>query len=429
MRRTLRTARGHRSRGAVALLVAFSLPVLLGLAALVIDLGRLYVIKSELQNAMDACALAAATPLTGASDATLFDIARAQGLALSDGTVSGNGSRPPESVNRVHFQQEAVNPAQIEVSFASAAAGPWRASTGTNPQGLAPADARLVRCHITDGPRGLWVLPVLQALGLPAPLTASVSAQAVAALAPGQRVCAMPIAPCAVPGSSAANNFGLVVGQRLTAVNNPGAGYGGGHFGWLDFTPPNGGASELAGLIEGGGMCAVAIGTPVGQPGQVNSLERSWNTRFGLYAGGTAPTAAAPDYTGWGYASGGGNHSDYQQRRIARTPFQGQVKSGTTVLLAAQHQQLGTSRRLATAPIVACDDWNGGKGSAQVQVLDLACVLMLAPVRSGGSPTGAGVGATMDIEFLGLAGRPGVPCATLGEVGSGSGRLVPGLIQ
>ena len=49
----------RNQRGAVAIIVGLTLAVLIGFAGLALDLGRLYVNKSELQNAADSCALAA----------------------------------------------------------------------------------------------------------------------------------------------------------------------------------------------------------------------------------------------------------------------------------------------------------------------------------------------------------------------------------
>ena len=46
-------------RGAVAIIVGLTIAVLVGFAGLALDGGRLYVNKTELQNAADACALAA----------------------------------------------------------------------------------------------------------------------------------------------------------------------------------------------------------------------------------------------------------------------------------------------------------------------------------------------------------------------------------
>ena len=54
-----------RRRGAVAVLVMVLLPVLVGFAALVIDVGVLYNARADLQNAADAAALAGASALAG----------------------------------------------------------------------------------------------------------------------------------------------------------------------------------------------------------------------------------------------------------------------------------------------------------------------------------------------------------------------------
>lgn len=77
------TAAGHpavrprQQRGAVLLVVTFSLIVLFGLAALVLDVSRMYIIKSQLQNAADAGALRAAKVLDG----TLPGLATAESKA------------------------------------------------------------------------------------------------------------------------------------------------------------------------------------------------------------------------------------------------------------------------------------------------------------------------------------------------------------
>jgi len=59
--------------GAVLVLVAVCLVVLIGMAALAIDLGQLYVARQRAQNVCDAAALAGAPFLTGSSDCTALD--------------------------------------------------------------------------------------------------------------------------------------------------------------------------------------------------------------------------------------------------------------------------------------------------------------------------------------------------------------------
>jgi hypothetical protein len=55
----------NRQQGAVAIIVGLSLFILIGLLGLVLDLGHLYITKTELQNAADAAALSGAKELNG----------------------------------------------------------------------------------------------------------------------------------------------------------------------------------------------------------------------------------------------------------------------------------------------------------------------------------------------------------------------------
>ncbi len=65
----------ERQRGAVAIIVGLMIVVLVGFIGLALDLGKLYVSKSELQNRADSCALAAARDLTGATPLTVSEAA------------------------------------------------------------------------------------------------------------------------------------------------------------------------------------------------------------------------------------------------------------------------------------------------------------------------------------------------------------------
>jgi len=55
----------QHQRGAVAIIVGISIVILVAMLGLVVDLGHLYVAKSELQNAADAAALSGAKELNG----------------------------------------------------------------------------------------------------------------------------------------------------------------------------------------------------------------------------------------------------------------------------------------------------------------------------------------------------------------------------
>ena len=77
----LKAMRSRCQRGAVAITFAFSLLVLFGFMALVFDLGRTYVVRTELQNAADAAALAGAKELNQTKAGVDAAVARAIAMA------------------------------------------------------------------------------------------------------------------------------------------------------------------------------------------------------------------------------------------------------------------------------------------------------------------------------------------------------------
>src|SRR5215212_196325 len=99
----------HRERGSVVVTTALSMVVLLAFLGGVIDIGRIYVIKSELQNAADSCALAAA----GALDGSLAGIQSA-----------ANAAKVVAEKNNLNLQNDAltvstnVNPTGITLDVA-----------------------------------------------------------------------------------------------------------------------------------------------------------------------------------------------------------------------------------------------------------------------------------------------------------------------
>ncbi len=421
-------------RGAIAILALMSLPILFGFGALVVDLARLFVYKTEIQNAMDGCALAATSPLTGVNDPNIFDVARAHALATMDIARNGVATRTAQTVNRLHFQKDNFVLADVTVEFSTALSGqPWIAATSTSFGGITPATAKFVRCTYHDDGNALFFKPLLSTFVSGVSSTASVSADAVAKLGHAQSTCAFPVALCIVPGATATTSppWGLVVGARKVSVNNPGSGYGTGNYGWLDFTPPAGGASELRALITGNGSCNVVVGATVGQPGVVSTLESAWNSRFGIYKNPLNSTTAPPDFTGYSYPTGSNNYANYVTRLASRASFKppGGAPSSITVLTSAQHASLGQKRRVATAAMVNCSVWNSS-GSANPPVLDFGCILLLAPVKDGGPPAQwLQTSNTLDIEYLGLASAVNTPCASSGLAGGTYGPLVPVLAK
>ena len=287
-------------RGAAAVLFSLALPVLIGLAALAIDVSRLVVVRAELQSAADACALAAVSQLrsTTASTSQLLR-AESYGLALSDAlarSVSGE-ARPADSLNRFDFQSRQLNGTMLAVRFSNSASGPWRAASAGS------GSLSHVRCSADGGQIPLYLAGVVGVRQV-----FPVTANAVAALAPSQVNCAFPMALCKLPGTRANSSKpgGLRVGDWMREPSSKGTSRydGAGNFGWVDFDPPKGGADQLQELIAGRGSCSLEVGGPVGESGAKSSVYDAWNSRFGLYgSGGPTPAASPGDVSGYAYTS------------------------------------------------------------------------------------------------------------------------------
>ena len=160
----------RKQKGATAVIVAVSIVVLIGSIGLALDLGKLFITKSELQNSADACALAAARELSG-SYVNQLSLAEAAGIEV--------GIR-----NDVFFQQDPVSVGSSNITFSETLDGTYL-----------PKDSvanilavKFVRCTVERTDIANWFMQVL-GIG-----NQQVSATAVASLVPGQTTCAFPVA-------------------------------------------------------------------------------------------------------------------------------------------------------------------------------------------------------------------------------------------
>ncbi|HJV69442.1 pilus assembly protein TadG-related protein [Ideonella sp.] len=435
------SARRATQRGAVAIVVGLTLVVLVGMVGLAIDGGHLYLTKTELQNASDACALAASYNLTGApaiSQASFIE-ADAAGVTV--------GAR-----NKVDFQGSNVANADITVEFAeSLTGGAWLKAT-SNPS----ANSKYVRCTL----QRTGITPYLmQVMGFG---DQTVKAMATATLAPSQSNCAVPMGLC-TPTGSTPPEYGYVKGNwyGLDFKDTGGNANYTGNFRWLDFDPnkttpgcPGAGAGEIACVMQGTGQCSLPPPnsgscpktggtTPpgcVGENGNVSKMEAAYNSRFGVYKGGGGNpnlNNAPPDFTGRAYDSstwslardafngtGAPGESNFKAARTAhmntQSAFYSSPYSNTTV---EDHTSHGADRRVVVVPIVDCNSFTGGGQYAPIRAY--ACVLLLDPYRKSSSSV------ITQFEYLGLANAPGSPCASSGVTGddSSQGPLVPSLVQ
>lgn len=430
----------------MAIIVALSIFVLVGMIGLAIDLGRMFVIKTELQNAADACALAAARELDGNADA----LTRADAAGILIGTR-----------NDINFQDEAAPVTEASLTYSDTLSDGGSPPRNTNfNRAISAADAKYVMCTISRPNIGMLFMGV-RGFG---PQT--VNAYAVATLAPGQTTCAVPLGVCKPTAGSATAPFGLEIGKWYSGKFGTGGGETlTGSYNWIDFNPTGGGADELKDLLAGVGKCELPpVGACVGQQGQIAAATDAWNTRFGLYKNGGQynPADNPPDKTGLAYTlSGVGgatattwpnpepqhayngtydaslgstpipNYQGASDLSVSTPPppysYQSSNPAGIngfnayTPLTPAEHKDRGQQRRVALAPVVDCGLLSGATscGSQLVPILGYACVLLLNPIKGPNDVV---------LEYLGQPNDPGTPCASYGLAG-GNGPLVPVLVQ
>ena len=416
-------------RGAVILTVCFLLFFLLGFMAIAFDFGRLFIVKTELQTAMDSCALAAAQELDGQASALV--------RARSAGKTAAN-------LNGVNLQSANWDGkgqvVDAEIDFRDAA---YTATT-------APASARYAHCqHQQQGIR-MWLLHAIGAFNGDSaanPATREVLASAVATRASSQSTCPIPVAIKAKSCCGASLNYGFLVGEWVTIFDKGGASSG--EMGWYNLDGSNS-ASETAAELSEGGRCGTRLGDTLGTPGAQTSVDRPWNYRFGVYKNSDSPALNHPDQTGYSYTDynwknavpqnafagtpAAGSHVTAQNYITKRAAYASLADTGTSVKTGSQitfgdnnklnsfqqlatpgalgeHQRYGYSRRLVIVPVI-----NAGS-----KVVDFVCMFMLHPL--------SGPNDSAKMEFRGLAGAAGSPCTPSGTPGGTAGPLVPVLVR
>lgn len=134
MRNTIHSM--QRQGGAVAIIVGLSIFVLVVMLGLVLDLGQLYITKTELQNAADAAALAGAKDLDGTADG--IDRAESQAISTAD-------------ANSVRFGANAgaVVIASANIEYGPSPSGPWSVYAAAR---AAPAELSFLKVDTSDPP-------------------------------------------------------------------------------------------------------------------------------------------------------------------------------------------------------------------------------------------------------------------------------------
>jgi Flp pilus assembly protein TadG len=211
--KSLSRIRGHfysDQSGAILIIVAISLVILVGITGLAIDLGHAFVNKSQLQNIADACALAGASAL----NETTAGIVEAQSRATNN-TASGLN-------NKFEFNSNPLTIDAAWVTYSTALNGTYMAYAAA--QG-SPAGIKFVKVAIPSAQAS----EVLFGTVIPGiPNVINLGAEAIAGRANQQQVCNGVLDPFAAPPgpppglSDPTGNFGYIAGYVYEVRFAPG---------------------------------------------------------------------------------------------------------------------------------------------------------------------------------------------------------------
>ncbi len=196
----------QRQHGAVAIIVALCMTLLLGMLGLVSDLGHLYVVKAELQNAADAAALSGALELNG----TVAGVNNALNSAVE---AAGK--------NKYDLNSRVVSITANDVTFSDSPEGPW--SNSSNAQSD-PTDKSFIKVDTGALSLDTWFIQVLSRTAIPKTFAMAVAGKFAVNITP--------LAICKLDDPGTTNELGYERGVSYNVSDaNP---LGNGAMYWLD---------------------------------------------------------------------------------------------------------------------------------------------------------------------------------------------------
>jgi hypothetical protein len=408
----------RRQRGALTVMAGLLLVVLAGMLALVLDLAHLFIVKSELQNAADACALSAAAELASVDPDPSVMLAR----ATAAGTAVG-------AANKIELQGAPTDIAPNDITIATAYGGPYTRIPDPKDY-LKYKYARCTPQATNLHSVVMWLATAFRLTTDPISIdSAVVGAEAVAKVITKVDTCALPLAVCTI--NSAGSNLGFTIGDWTTGLRDPKdpTNKQTGQYGWLDFKDLLN--ASLADIVAGAGECNLpnAVTTIDSKNGLTAGVDKAWNTRFGLYAGNyNNATLYKTDTTGFAYtkvswpsrklAFSDQYPKNYQSQEAVNAPYDPSAivdKNGNPVNFSGNPSPApnlvyaaGTpGRRIAVMPVVSCNSWDAPGNDNEV--LGWVCGLMLAPISG---PT------DVQIEVISVTKAPDQrPCNSIPGLG------------
>lgn len=253
---------------AVAPTIALSLFALIAAGGVAFDYARAAALDTELQNAADQAALAAASQLDGTDGSMQRATAAARALVANQTRFGNDGGGISVAVDSA---------AGAVVFYATKAHAEADTNSFTDTSKF--KDAKFVKVRVAPRDAVYTLTPVVRAF------RATMGGEAVAGL--GSAICRVPPVMMCNPNPTASSfdvSSFVGKGMRLIATGGGGA-YVPGDFGFLDV---GAGASDLSKLMGYGsaGFDCVDVSRPSTEPGSMTSVINEYNTRFDIFESG-----------------------------------------------------------------------------------------------------------------------------------------------
>ena len=246
--------------GAIAAVYALALPALIAVGGIAFDYARLAAMDTELQNAADQAALAAASQLDGRDDAITRAISAAQGMVVNktrfanDGDASGTNVTVPILTFYTNYNATTDVPGSI-----------------TNDG----SEANFVQVTVGEREAVYALTPVVAAIR-----SGKIAASAVAGI--GSGICEVPPLMFCAPTNNFPDAADIGKGVRLQPGPANGA-WAPGDYGYLDFGNGASGLSTNLGSNQSGQGCFDNSGGIDTEPGNKASVTKALNSRFDIY--------------------------------------------------------------------------------------------------------------------------------------------------
>jgi hypothetical protein len=338
-------------RGSILVLATVGMVALLGMAGLALDMGHAYLMKTRLQNALDAAALSGAKTLDETADPVQAEIDARNTFSINAG---GDMNDAGLTLTAVEFSDILFDPAQA-----------------LNP--------RYIRVTLTGYQQAMWFAQILPGVGN----NKLVSATAVAGPSPKlAEICdILPVMVCGDPNGDTDCTDGACYGYSFDptstteTVLKTGSGntwdVGSGNYQLIRLGDSKGGSDirdNLAGSYENCLDTSQDIETEPGNT--VGPVAQGLNTRFGIYQGPFQPSDKdiyKPDLVSDTHAPSY-YYSEYDSIYTSGGPF--------------DHPAGEVHRRIVAVPIGDCSTTTNGQGT--VPLLDTACFFLTRPAEQNG---------------------------------------------